>query len=99
MFILLVLIINLKVFSFAFDYDNYVSDVHQVVEINCDLDEMCCHCWNNSKEMECRCHGNKLLKVPENLPEEMGAFSISDAGVKILEKDSFLRHRNNLKDM
>lgn len=96
--LLLFTIIHFR-FGFGFDYEKHVTDVHKVLESD-NFASGWCNCWNNTKfEIECHCHGKNFSKVPDNLNEDMEMLSISDAGIKVLEKDSFVKYRNSLKDM
>lgn len=65
-----------------------------------------CHCWNttetqyyNREEIECRCHGLLLSRIPKKLPKSLNKLTVTDAGLKILGKNSFQLYKNSLEDM
>lgn len=65
-----------------------------------------CHCWNNTdadgqfaEEIECRCYGNKLYKIPRRLPFGMKKLTVTDAGINILVKNSLQPHSRTLEDV
>ncbi|XP_031619803.1 lutropin-choriogonadotropic hormone receptor-like isoform X2 [Contarinia nasturtii] len=62
-----------------------------------------CFCWNTTTgyedELECRCKGLALVRVPQRLPENMQRLTISAAGIPMLRTTGLKRHASSLQDV
>lgn len=102
MFIPLLVLLMSTMICLVFTQNNLTREEETALQ-GFDRKEKWCHCWNNTHvhdiEIECRCHGMKFVSLPKKLPENLERLTISDAGMRVLEKNSFRMHRKKLQDM
>ncbi|XP_055322099.1 thyrotropin receptor isoform X2 [Sitodiplosis mosellana] len=65
-----------------------------------------CYCWNTTTgyvygegELECRCKGLALVRVPQRLPVNMQRLSISAAGIPMLRYTGLKKYGSSLQDI
>ncbi|GAB0093315.1 lutropin-choriogonadotropic hormone receptor [Sergentomyia squamirostris] len=60
-------------------------------------------CWNSinnlEAELECRCSGSNLLRIPQILPASMQSLTVVSAGIHTLRAAGLRLYANNLKDL
>ncbi|XP_055681323.1 lutropin-choriogonadotropic hormone receptor isoform X2 [Lutzomyia longipalpis] len=58
-------------------------------------------CWNSviEAELECRCSGSSLLRIPQVLPVHVQSLTIVSAGIPILRAVGLKLYANSLRDL
>lgn len=62
-----------------------------------------CHCWNSTDgdvaELECRCEGAELFRIPQRLHVGMQRITIASAGLPVLRTTGLKTYGSSLMDM
>ncbi|XP_037924524.1 thyrotropin receptor isoform X2 [Hermetia illucens] len=62
-----------------------------------------CYCWNSTnefaEELECRCEGDALLRIPQKLQLGMNRLTITKAGLPLLRNTGLKLYGSTLRDV
>lgn len=76
------------------------------VGVTTDIDAWSCDCYNPStdeinavEELECKCYGKKLTKIPKNLGGNLSRLTIMDSEMEIIRNHSLRSYNESLTDV